>query len=376
MKPRSTFELAGLDALRGLLALYVLVGHARWLLWVGHRAWIASPHEAWQEPLVYASGIFRYGREAVLIFFALSGFFIHLRAAESLRQGIGAPLDLASYATRRMHRLVPTYFAALLLTVACDTFGRWQFPLLYDARTGDALLDGVFANGGYTAASIFPALVMLPTSLGRDFGSNGPLWSLGYEVLYYLAYPAWLAIRRSSVSAAYIGVPILCLVVLAFTPTSFLANVLGWYPVWLCGAGLVELATRASSPRRISGLLLFAGGLGAYLVSSSEIAKVLCAATFAGAAVAVGATAPGSSGAAFAVAEFLGRRSYTIYAMHFPVLALMSAATFAMSGGRPSHGALAIAGVIVALVVSLVMFHICERHFIHPRLTLDVRAAA
>ncbi len=263
MKTRSTIDLRGLDALRGILAVYVLVGHARWLLWVGHRAWMSAPHADWQEPLVYASGAFRYGREAVLIFFALSGFFIHLRAAESLRQGEPPLLALGRYAARRAHRLVPTYYAALALTLLCDAIGRWQFPMLYEARTGDALLDGVFANGGYGAASVIPGLALLPSSLGRDFGSNGPLWSLGYEVVYYAAYPLWLAVRRVSAAAAYIVVPIACLAVMTLSPASFIASVVGWYPVWLCGAGLVELTTRAKAPGRIPAAALFAGGLAA-----------------------------------------------------------------------------------------------------------------
>lgn len=373
MTRRSAIDLRGLDALRGLLVLYVLVGHARWLLWVGHRAWMTAAHPEWQAPLVYASGVFRYGREAVLIFFALSGFFIHLRAADSLHQG-GAPLPLAPYARRRAHRLVPTYYAALIITVVCDMIGRWQFPILYEARTGDAMLDGVFSRGGYDAVSVLPALAMLPTSLGRDFGSNGPLWSLGYEVVYYAAYPLWLAIRRIGAAAAYVAVPVACLVVLALAPASFAAGVAGWYPVWLGGAGIVELTARAKAPGRIAGAVMFVAGLGAYLLLSETPLQVICAAGFAGGAVCVWATVRPATHVALIVAAYLGRRSYTIYAMHFPVLALLSSASFELAGGRPSHGGLAVAGGLAALAVCLVMFRICERHFIHERLTLEPAA--
>jgi peptidoglycan/LPS O-acetylase OafA/YrhL len=376
MKSRSAIDLGGLDALRGMLAIYVLIGHARWLLWAGHSAWMATPHPVWQEALVYASGAFRYGREAVLIFFALSGFFIHLRAAESLRDGRGAPLMLGRYARRRAHRLAPTYYMALVLTLACDAIGRWQFPTLYDARTGDALLDGVFANGGYSTASVVPALAMLPTSLGRDFGSNGPLWSLGYEVVYYAIYPVWLAVRRVSAAAAYLGAPVVCLAVLTLAPGSFLSSVLGWYPVWLCGAGVVELATLARTPGRILGATLFAAGLAGYVLADEAAVKVLCAVVFAGGAVGAWVSVQATTGIAVRVAEYLGRRSYTIYAMHFPVLALLSAATFETAGARPFHGALAVAGVFIAVGVCLILFQLCERHFLHERLTLGARAAA
>jgi len=37
-------NLRSLDVLRGLVATYVLLGHARWLLWTGHAAWIKLQH--------------------------------------------------------------------------------------------------------------------------------------------------------------------------------------------------------------------------------------------------------------------------------------------------------------------------------------------
>lgn len=37
-----------------------------------------DPHSVWLEPLVFASALLRYGTEAVMIFFVVSGFVIHL----------------------------------------------------------------------------------------------------------------------------------------------------------------------------------------------------------------------------------------------------------------------------------------------------------
>ena len=92
-------NFGNLDALRGLLAVYVALGHCRWLLWGGHAAWLATPHPAWEAIPVYASGALRYGREAVMVFFVLSGFFIHFRAAEA--------------ASREQFRAAPVLPAAL-----------------------------------------------------------------------------------------------------------------------------------------------------------------------------------------------------------------------------------------------------------------------
>ena len=135
---RPLANLRSLNMLRVALAVSVLLGHCRWLLWAGHSHWMG----------------------------------------------------------RRLHRLGAAYAFALLVTIACDLAGRAWFPTLYAAATGDVLLDGVFSRTGYSWASVAPALVILPSSLGFDFGTNGPLWSLAYEVVYYALYP------RGSCSAA------------------------------------------------------------------------------------------------------------------------------------------------------------------------------
>ena len=87
-------DLRFLDGLRGLAALYVMIGHARWLLWEGYsEGYLQHPDSYSQagKALVYFFSIFRYGREAVLFFFVLSGFVIHLRYARKLKAEVGSP---------------------------------------------------------------------------------------------------------------------------------------------------------------------------------------------------------------------------------------------------------------------------------------------
>ncbi|HMJ91091.1 MAG TPA: acyltransferase family protein, partial [Candidatus Acidoferrum sp.] len=187
----SAINLRSLDVLRGLLAIYVVFTHARWLLWQGHPAFMAQPHAVWEKALAYASGVFKYGHLAVMVFFALSGFFIHLRMAEKLANGDPSPqLGAAEYLRRRAWRVLPPYYFALLFTLVLDLIGRAYYPTLYGAATPDVFTNELFALKGYDAASVLPAVLLLPRSLGLYFGSNGPLWSLAFEMVYYLAYPA------------------------------------------------------------------------------------------------------------------------------------------------------------------------------------------
>ena len=103
-------HLKRLDALRGLLALYVLAGHARWLLWEGASAFASHARSWWALATAYGTAGLRFGHEAVMVFFVLSGFFIHLKAAESLAEGRVPGLSAGAFCARRAQRLLPPYF--------------------------------------------------------------------------------------------------------------------------------------------------------------------------------------------------------------------------------------------------------------------------
>src|SRR5919205_40528 len=121
---RHAGSLLFLDGLRGLAALYVVAGHARWLLWEGYsEGFLAHPgqYTGLGKLLVYASALLRYGHEAVLFFFVLSGFVIHLRYSRQLRAGNGeSRFDWRSYVWRRAKRLYPPLLFALILTAVFD----------------------------------------------------------------------------------------------------------------------------------------------------------------------------------------------------------------------------------------------------------------
>src|SRR2546430_5302423 len=120
-------SLAVLDTLRGLAALYVMLGHARWLLWAGYHEYVASDGWVLGRILAVSSGVFRFGHQAVLLFFLISGFCIHYRQAriipaarDSRESPPPALLNIQSYAWRRFRRLYPPLLVALALTALFD----------------------------------------------------------------------------------------------------------------------------------------------------------------------------------------------------------------------------------------------------------------
>lgn len=367
-----TIHLRSLDCLRGLLAVYVLAGHARWLLWEGHSRWLAASHPWWADLLERASACLRYGHEAVMVFFVLSGYFIHLRAANALASGMELNTSWGRYARHRIQRLLPPYALALLVTVGADLAGHHWFPTLYEARTGDVLLDGNFVRKGFSAASVVPALMLLPSSMGRDFGTNGPLWSLAYEIVYYMAYPIWLWLRRRGAVWGYGSVALLTILSVCCPAAGFVSVVAGHYHLWIAGAALAEWSCRkaaASAPAdhrawwllgvAVAGMAALSGtmlvnlgiGVGMVLLSGASLGRW-------------------SQTRWFRCWEELGLRSYTIYICHFPLLALVSAWLIETRGGRPQSGWPALLGGACVLGVCLVFFHGCERHFLRPRLCL------
>ena len=368
-------NLRGLDSLRGLLATYVLLGHARWLLWAGHTEWVKQPHSFWEIGIAYGSALLRFGHEAVLVFFVLSGFFIHFRAANGISEGKALALTAGRFYQRRVHRLLAPYLFALVLTFACDLVGRSWYPGLYAGATGDALLDSNFARNGYGLQSVIPAFFLLPSSLGHGFGSNGPLWSLAYEVVYYALYPAWLALRRKSAARAYCLVPIACVGVGVPHFPFFPISVATHYPVWLAGALLAEclVAARPTGWLVAGSILAFAGGICLYAIAHQWIASLVAGMLFGSAIVCAFALLPEGllRLQLVQVFEFLGIRSYTIYITHFPLLALICALAFEALGSRPLNGWLAVSGGVLALGFCCLCFSICERHFLHPRLRFE-----
>lgn len=374
MKP-GELNLRDLDALRGAAAVYVLIGHSRWLLWAGHAAWVSQPHPQWESLLAYGSGAFIFGREAVMVFFVLSGFFIHLRAAADLRNETPVRQSASRFYGRRAHRLVAPYVFALAATVVLDLAGRSWFPQLYLGHTGDRLLDANFANTGYSWSSVVPALLVLPSSLGRDFGTNGPLWSLAFETCYYAFYPAWLALRRRHAGAAFVGLPLLCLALSLGPGISFVADVLMHYPIWLAGAALAERAPSLRSSGRLvlAAVAVFALGMLLRVWSDAPLLRAVSAIFFGSGAVVAVIALPASWRPArlLAAFEFLGVRSYSIYILHFPLLVLLSAWLIQSQGARPLHGWFAAAGAVAAVGFACACFEICERRFLHPRLRLS-----
>jgi peptidoglycan/LPS O-acetylase OafA/YrhL len=157
-------RLAGLDGVRGLAALFVVVNH------IFLRAFPGYPVD--RAPF-WASG-FIYGRFAVVVFIVLSGFSLALSPARH-----GWRLDSVSqFARRRVRRILPPYWAALVFSLAV----AWL--VIPPPGQGAPDTKSVVVNG------------LLVQNLVSAPSPNRSFWSLALEAQLYIMFPLLLLMVR------------------------------------------------------------------------------------------------------------------------------------------------------------------------------------
>jgi peptidoglycan/LPS O-acetylase OafA/YrhL len=156
-QPAATGRVTQLDAIRGIAAVTV-VCHHWWAICQSHPPlWIFRP-------LVL-------GREAVILFFVLSGYVL------SLPIWNGRQLPYPQYLIRRIFRIyVPFVFALALSALGCWIFYGTHLPLtsFYQKTWQTPLTTGLFAR----------ELLMPINSV-----LNGAIWSLRYEMEVSIIFP-------------------------------------------------------------------------------------------------------------------------------------------------------------------------------------------
>lgn len=365
-------NLQFLDGLRGLAAFYVMVGHARWLLWEGYSEGFQkhpADYSAMNKALMYFFSLFKYGHEAVLFFFVLSGFVIHLRYARRMaEQGMAAKFDWGAFVWRRARRLYPPLLAAIGLALVLDSIGVANGFAIYSQNTPYPVINAsVVSHLGVT--TLLGNLAFLMNTYVPVFGCNGPLWSLKFEWWFYIFYPLfWLLSRRSIALATVLMAglfvasffpsvwPMLLLsdvfsMMLAWWLGALLADLfagrLKWRWHWvLPGAGLAGvLALRFAGPLHDLGMgLIFSAVLaGGFLLQERNIRLLW-----------------------LEKLKPLGDMSYTLYVTHFPILVLASGwlMSRAPKGLLPQHFGWVFCGIFITLLIAYGLHFIVERPFL------------
>lgn len=161
-----------------------------------------------------------YGSVAVAVFFVLSGFVIaHVSAHKET--------TATSYAIARLSRLYSVVLIALPLTWIADTIGATLAPEFYLSRW---VMVKPVSLEGYASAAVFLNEWQIFGFHGIEPGSNGPYWSLSFEATYYAIAGIALFARRWIAVAAIPAILLLA--------GSTVAALL---PLWALGFGLYHL---------------------------------------------------------------------------------------------------------------------------------------
>jgi peptidoglycan/LPS O-acetylase OafA/YrhL len=172
-------RLAGVDVLRGLCVLLVLLNHIK-LRFLLNDLPVRDALPARIEQVLFWSG-----HDAVVVFFVISGFLI---TALSLRRwGSLGSVDVGSFYRMRFARIAPCLILLLLVLTALHLAGASDFVIHPErASLGRALLAALTFHVNW-----------LEGHHGYLPGGWDILWSLSVEEAFYLVFPLAAVLLRS-----------------------------------------------------------------------------------------------------------------------------------------------------------------------------------
>ena len=304
----SSSRIPALDSLRFLAATVVVFVHARAMM-----GWSASEH-GWIERLLDA-------RSAVIFFFVLSGYVLQ----RSWGTEKPTQRSWAAFVVRRWFRMVPLYYAALLLAMLLlALLPLASCPWFHDGVSGATTLHRDHANLRQWLAH---ALLIDPR-MDSTF-INPPVWTLVVELQMALLFPwlAWLVERARSVwfLGLWAGVTLLS----QWLESAGLANA-SCFSLFIAGMGLaVHGESWGASLKPQASAWILIGGLMLYTCPELPGASWRLHATLiaVGSALIMASAMAQPSMRRLLEHRFLvhgGEASYGIYVLHFPVLMAVS----------------------------------------------------
>lgn len=251
--PPTDSRLPGVDVLRGLAVLLVLLHHI-------HLRFEFNDYDTdgWL-PQALNQVFWWSGYQAVIAFFVISGFLI-TRLSIS-RWGPLGQIDFRAFYALRVARIAPCLLLLLLVLATLHLLGAPNFTIPPErASLGQALLAALTFHINY-----------LEGHQGYLPGGWDILWSLSIEETFYLLFPLICALVRSE---RLLVAPLVCLIIVGPISRTLLADLDPWvdYAYFSCTDGiafgcLAALAcARLRIPAWVTRISLVAGAAGALFI--------------------------------------------------------------------------------------------------------------
>ena len=234
-------KLLRLEAIRGLAAIYVVLHHTIHF-----------------EYIVYGldlGRLLRFGQEAVILFFIVSGFVIHLSS-----QPVGS-MSFKTYFIKRFVRIYLPLLVVFSMGFVVESYNRGELlNLSITELIGNLLMLQDWPPD-------MPGVLVAPL-LG-----NNPLWSLAYEWWFYMLYFPIVQITNNMkrLSLVVFSVAVASAIIYAFWPT-FLPRLFMYSAIWWSGVFLADLYINR---RPITLKSCFTPQLALILISGILLLKVL-----------------------------------------------------------------------------------------------------
>lgn len=357
-----------LDLLRSCAALLVLCEHARAATFVPFGQ-VSANRLIWSPFYALTS----LGHQAVMVFFALSGFLVGGHVIRRLQSGQWSAME---YTLRRLTRLwiviVPALGATYLFDHAAIVAGYGEYFTGEYLRFASSIpsLPTETAPANYALTTAIGNFLFLQTTVVPVFGSNGPLWSLAYEFWYYVIFPllAWAFLGRGPVVLRIAAMGAAMALVLALP-----WEIIKYGVIWFAGALASCMAARVATWR-------FAQTRSCLLATTTSIFVSAAAAAHApeflgdlalGLIVAMCLSPLAASNRIPGLIDRAGKLgaeiSYSLYVFHFPVVLFLAVRLTLPDRLAPSLPALAvfILIVIAALILSTGLWFCFERNTRH-----------
>ncbi len=301
---------------------------------------------------------FQNGFLGVDVFFVISGFLMAL-----IYFDLTTREKVFRFYRRRLDRLLPAYFAVLFITIACSTF----VTLPYEFRD-------ITEHGSWSAFLMPNVGFWMDNSYFNEqqFKPFLNFWSLGVEIQFYLIFPLLLWFYNKSKTFFYL-IGILSFV--GYISMDFISPKTSFFMtplrIWqfVIGFYAAQLVSRELMQHRWAGLLSLVAifGLLFAVPNVNDLLPVwgglVCLLT---AVVIVGGLPVKilNSWPSKAM-EVLGKYSYSIYLVHFPVIAFFIYEPFNGIKGKPEN--LLEYALIFAVtgILSVASYHLIEKPLRH-----------
>jgi peptidoglycan/LPS O-acetylase OafA/YrhL len=343
-------RLPYVDGLRGVAALIVALGHMVFIVPTMPVPELGAA--TFVDLLVWPV---RFGTEMVFLFLMVSGFSLYY--SERSRQLRGRPpTSYQQFLKRRAWRIAPVYYVALAVGLLVFVTIP-KLPPRPDNQSSQELTVGGFVSHLFFVHNLSP-----------DWLSqiNAPLWSIAYEMQLYLLFPLiFWAMRRWNPFLVALGF-VAAQKAISLLPLDFpVFDLTRWF---VAGCLVAELLARGI---RIPPWVTLPGGLAALFVAMLKLPALasglrhdaIWALAFALILLAM-SDQPESrrNPMNWSWLRWLGLRSYSLYALHFPVtLAVIWLSRYLGLQGREAAAFVVVVAGSACLMVCVASWKWVER---------------